>query len=480
VDAPEVIVSGAFAPAGVVLSFLIALLGSYVSLELLERVAGVRGRARTGWLIGSSLAQGLGIWAMHFTGMLAFQLPLPTRYSVPGVALSFAVALGGTVTAVTVVCRPPMTFRRLVLGAAFMGGAMVGLHDTAMAALRAEVRAVPTMPLMIIATILAFVFSLLSLWLTFLFQHRSLRAWRPLAAALVLAVAMCGMHYTAMAATTFFATDASLDSSSAVPISSLGSIAIGSVTAATLGLLLLTSIVDQRRRARIELQRSFDQLRALAARLQRVREDERKRVAREIHDELGQALTSIKMDAASLMHELPADGQPLRRRVESIMRLADQTIQSVRAIATELRPGVLDDLGLVAAVEWAAEDFQSRSGVRCTVYAPDGDISLDADRRTALFRIFQETLTNISRHAHATEVRVKLAVEHNSLVLEVEDNGRGIDERALADVTSLGILGMRERAVLLGGDLTIRGMRGKGTTVLVCIPNDPDGRHQAA
>jgi PAS domain S-box-containing protein len=228
--------------------------------------------------------------------------------------------------------------------------------------------------------------------------------------------------------------------------------------------------ISERKRAQEELQHSFKQLRALTARLQGIREEERKSVAREIHDELGQALTAIKIDLASLVRELPADRQKQRKRAYSVLELVGETIQSVRRISTELRPGVLDDLGLVAALEWAAEEFEARTGTRCRLDLPEEDIEIDQERATAMFRIFQETLTNVARHADATEVAVRLAKENSDLTLEVHDNGRGISEEQLSGGRSLGILGMRERAALLGGEFGVIGGPKNGTTVRVRIP----------
>ena len=227
--------------------------------------------------------------------------------------------------------------------------------------------------------------------------------------------------------------------------------------------------IEDRKRAEKILFRSFEQQRALTARLQSVREEERARMAREIHDELGQALTAIKIDVASLVSELPPEQtQALRRK--SIMKLIDETIQTVRRISTELRPGILDDLGLVAAVEWAAEEFQARTGTKCHISLPRADLPLDPEHATALFRIFQETLTNAARHANATEVNVRLAYDKRHVSLEVRDNGKGISEEQLTAANSLGLLGMLDRALLLGGELTINGVPGKGTTVRVRIP----------
>ena len=227
--------------------------------------------------------------------------------------------------------------------------------------------------------------------------------------------------------------------------------------------------VTERTLAELERQRSFDQLRALTARVQNAREEERKRVAREIHDELGQALTAIKIDLSSLVHDFPPEAQETKR-IESISKVVDQTIKSVRRISTELRPGILDDMGLIAAVEWAAEEFEARTGTRCRLELLENDNSIDPDRATAIFRILQETLTNVARHANAACVYVRLFKEGGNIVLEVHDDGRGATEEQLSASGSLGIHGMRERALLLGGELAIRGISSQGTTVLVRIP----------
>jgi signal transduction histidine kinase len=227
--------------------------------------------------------------------------------------------------------------------------------------------------------------------------------------------------------------------------------------------------IEDRKRAEGELSRSFEQLHALTARLQSVREEERARVAREVHDELGQALTAIKIDLASFDYELSPEQKQYFRR-ESIMKLIDETIQTVRRISTELRPGILD-LGLVAAVEWAAEEFEARTGTTCHMSLPGTDMALRPEHATALFRIFQETLTNVARHANATEVRVRLAAENGNVCLEVRDNGKGISDGQRSASNSLGILGIRERALLLGGELTIEGVPERGTTVSVRIPH---------
>jgi len=225
------------------------------------------------------------------------------------------------------------------------------------------------------------------------------------------------------------------------------------------------------RRAEEQLRESHERLRALSVYLQTVREEERARIAREVHDELGQALTGCKLDVSWIASKLPREMKPLLEKTKTLAGHIDSTIQMVRRIATELRPGVLDHLGLAAALEWQANEFQTRTGIRCDVRA-DSDIpGLDPDLNTGLFRIFQETLTNIIRHAGATHVIVHLKQSSRQITLEVRDNGRGISKAEIFNTKSMGLLNMRERAGLLGGDFKItRIPRGKGTRVLVSIP----------
>jgi len=233
--------------------------------------------------------------------------------------------------------------------------------------------------------------------------------------------------------------------------------------------------ITERVRAEKELQHSREELRNLSAHQQTVREEERTRIAREIHDELGQSLTALKMDIAWLKSRLPAGLKPLHAKAQQMSTLADTTIETVHRISTELRPGLLDDLGLEAAIEWQAADFQSRAGITCEAVLSAEDLALDRDLATALFRIFQETLTNIARHSGATRTSVRLEREGENLILTVADNGRGITRKQADDGRSFGIIGMRERAHLWGGELHIEGRREQGTTVTVSIPLGREG-----
>ncbi|MGH7628672.1 MAG: PAS domain-containing sensor histidine kinase [Gemmatimonadales bacterium] len=233
-------------------------------------------------------------------------------------------------------------------------------------------------------------------------------------------------------------------------------------------LAVATDITD-RRRQEDEIRRSREELRALAARLQSVREDERTRISREVHDELGQALTGLRLDFSWLKGRLK-DRPELAERVQSAVSRIDGTIDTVRRIATELRPSVLDHLGLVAAVEWQAQEFEKRTGITVRLELSSAHPAVDDARATTVFRILQESLTNVARHASATRVEIALALGPDAVTLQVADDGRGISEAERTALRSLGLVGIRERAIACGGECTIEGRAGQGTTVTARIP----------
>ena len=583
----DLVLAGSYDYRLIAVSVVIAVTASYTALDLAGRVTAARGWGRLAWLIGGATAMGIGIWSMHYTGMLAFSLPVPIEYDWPTVLLSLLAGVLSSGFALLVVSRGKMGALRAVAASILMGGGIATLHYTSMAAMRLAAMCHYYPPLVALSVALAIACSLISLWLAFLFRDEpSGRGLRKLASAVLMGTAIFAMHYTAMAAASFTRSSAIPDVAHAVSISTLGAVGIAIATLMVLGIAILTSLADRlqeqralldelfeqapqavalmngdsrvvrvnreftrifgytpqealgrhlsdlivptdlqdeferhasiaqgqrveaegvrqrkdgsrlyvslvgvpvsmpggqiavyaiyldisgSKRAEEELQKSFDELRALTAQLQSVREEERTRVAREIHDELGQALTAIKLDVTALVRELPAEQGPAVQRGQSILKLLDETIQSVQRISTDLRPGILDDLGLAAALEWAAEEFEARTGTKCRISVSEEDITVDADRATALFRIFQETLTNVARHAKATQVNIRLAKENGNLALEVHDNGLGISEEQLSAGKSLGILGMRERA-RLGGEFIIRSVPGGGTTVRARIP----------
>lgn len=229
--------------------------------------------------------------------------------------------------------------------------------------------------------------------------------------------------------------------------------------------------VTERRQAEEQLEESNRQLRALAARLQTVREEESIHIAREIHDELGGALTGLKMDLSWIGKRLSEQSrEAVGPKLRSALELVDETVSKVRNISMELRPSVLDDLGLSAAIEWQAREFQKRTEIRCELVSLQEDVTLSLEKSTAVFRIFQEILTNVTRHAHASRVEVSLGQRGGDLILRVSDNGDGFRGGEVGKAKSLGLLGMRERAMIFGGRVDVVGAEGRGTTVTVRIP----------
>jgi signal transduction histidine kinase len=233
--------------------------------------------------------------------------------------------------------------------------------------------------------------------------------------------------------------------------------------------------ITDRKRFEEQLKNSHEQMRELAAHIEAVREEERTRIAREIHDELGQVLTCLKIDLAWVDKKLHSRNQAVRndlllKKITSMKDTIDTTVKVVRKISAELRPGILDNFGLAAAIEWQAAEFQSRTAIHCQLSSFPEDLDLDERQSSAIFRIFQELLTNIARHANASRVGISLRKRRGVLILEVQDNGRGITKRESLKTDSFGLMGVRERVALLGGKFSINGVEGEGTTVIIRIP----------
>ena len=235
--------------------------------------------------------------------------------------------------------------------------------------------------------------------------------------------------------------------------------------------------VTEFKRVENALINSSEKLRALSASLEAAREEERSYIARELHDELGQVLTAIKMDLTLMQDDLLIKPDSLKEEITAqlvqIEKMVDRLIITVKNIATELRPDILDHLGLIAALEWHAKEFENRHKVRCVFNSNIGKIELEKEKSTAVFRIFQEALTNVARHSGASQVTAKIQLLKDKLLLEVEDNGKGISNEQLFNISSIGITGMKERAKFLGGKVFIDGKEGKGTKVFLEMPLSP-------
>ncbi|TAK08650.1 MAG: GAF domain-containing sensor histidine kinase [Candidatus Manganitrophaceae bacterium] len=232
---------------------------------------------------------------------------------------------------------------------------------------------------------------------------------------------------------------------------------------------VLESEIAERKKIESQLERTQEQLRSLSLRSQLVLEEERTRIAREIHDEFGQTLTVLKMQLSFLEKRFRGERTPISQWTKSMSEMIDTTIERVRKVASELRPIVLDDLGLAAAIEWQAEEFQVRTGIACRCLLQE-EITIDRLRSTTVFRIFQEALTNVARHSGASRVEIELSEETESVFLRVRDNGRGITEEQRLHPKSLGLIGMRERVRACGGEVRIEGVPGEGTTLTIRLP----------
>ncbi len=228
--------------------------------------------------------------------------------------------------------------------------------------------------------------------------------------------------------------------------------------------------VSDRKKAEQSVQRSQEELRSLTNRLQSVREEEKIHIAREIHDELGQALTALKMDLMGLEEGLGQGPATCREKIRAMSGVVDETVQAIQRICFQLRPKILDLLGLQEAIKWQAQDFEKRTGIYCVICGGTETIRLDQPQTVGLFRVFQETLTNVARHAKATAVHITLSQNHECVELVVKDNGIGITSSQIGNSQSLGLIGMRERIFHLNGMMTIQGWTNQGTEIQFKIP----------
>jgi PAS domain S-box-containing protein len=585
-------------PFLVALSVLIAVWASYDALLLAGRVKVARGSARPVWLIAGSFAMGIGIWSMHFVGMLALRLPVAVGYDVALVTLSVVMAISSAAVAFTLVSWEVVSTGSFLAGAICMGLAISGMHYTGMAAMRLPALMRYDGLLAALSILIGIALPYAALRLVFHFQAPRFRhdRWLKTVPAILLGLGIVGMHYTAMAAAQFSAAPLTAASVSghAVPATPQLAIVVTLGTAAMLGMaqlgaiisrreervqqaeerfrllvdgvqeyailtldpegritswnagvqrisgypagevlgrhfslfyeesdaaqgtpqqhlkaaaergwvedegwrirkdgtrfwanVLITAVRDsagalvgfslitrditERKRVQTELVRQRARLRALATRLEAAREEERTKIAREIHDELGQALTALQLDLNWLDHNLH-DRTALKPKVQHMTTVLRDTLVALQCLAADLRPPVLDRLGLRAAILALAREFESRTGVRSRVEVTAEDVTLDGDLATTIYRILQEALTNVSRHAGATRVDIVFRHTPARLELEVRDDGRGITEQELADHRSLGLLGMQERAQNWGGEMSIEGIPGQGTRVKVTIP----------
>ena len=233
--------------------------------------------------------------------------------------------------------------------------------------------------------------------------------------------------------------------------------------------------ITERKKAEEQLKATSEQLRALSASISSAREEEGTRIARELHDEMGSALTSLKWELESIEKLCSeagnqAESSNAREKIKGMMEVIDATLNAVLRISSELRPTILDDLGLLEAIEWQAQQFEARTGIDCQIDSFVENVDLTREKATAVFRVLQEALTNVLRHAHATRVNITIGEEEGEFAFEIRDNGRGITEDEINGSRSLGLIGMRERAHLAGGRIEIIGIGARGTLLILRVP----------
>jgi signal transduction histidine kinase len=233
--------------------------------------------------------------------------------------------------------------------------------------------------------------------------------------------------------------------------------------------------VTERVRAEQDLRSSRQEIHELALAASNAREQEKSRVARELHDELGQALTALKLDVSWLRDHLPAAEPPIAHKLASMQLLLDGTVAAARRISSDLRPLMLDDLGLTAAAEWLAHNFTNRTGIPCELVIGEGELDLPDPHATAVFRVLQECLTNVAKHAEATQVEATLERTEEEVVLTVHDDGRGFSTGDSRNPGSYGLVGLKERALLLDGSVSVESQPGKGTRIELRIPTEGMG-----
>jgi PAS domain S-box-containing protein len=575
---------GAYDYRLVVLSVLIAILASYTALDLGGRVTASRRWMRLSWLAGGATSMGIGIWSMHYIGMLAFSLPIPIEYDWPIVLLSLLAGVFASLVALFVVSRRKMGWPRAWTGSIFMGGAIVALHYTAMDAMRMTAMFRYSPVLVTLSVLVAVAGSYTALRLTFYFRDEAPnRGRRKFASALLMGAAIAGMHYSAMAAASFTPSTSPPDLSHAVSISSLGIAGMSGVPVMVLALTLATSLIDRlqeqktlldelfeqapdavalvngndkivrinraftrifgyamhealgrrlqdliicnesrdqeywdlvKRGQRVdtedvcrrkdgplldvavilvpfsiprgdaliyaiyhditERKRAHDELRELTAQLLQSQDEERRRLARELHDSTGQKLAALAINLSVLNQAAAADARAQRALSESVALTRD-CVREIRTLAYLLHPPELEELGLAEAARDCINGFSQRSGIPVELELSSDLGRLPREVETALFRILQESLNNILRHSGSPRARVHIYRSPSSVTIKVQDEGKGVQESTVrrgskqSAMPGVGVAGMRERVRQLGGDFEFRSTP-NGTTLKAVVP----------
>jgi NO-binding membrane sensor protein with MHYT domain/two-component sensor histidine kinase len=449
----------------VLLSVVIAVVGSYVALELASRVAAPHEhRSSRYWLIGAAIAFGAGIWSMHFVGMLAYRLPIPVSYDVWITLASLLAPMLVTGLGLSLVSRDTLPRGRLLIGGMFVGAAIVIMHYTGMAAMKMAppIRYDPV--LVGLSAVIALGASIAALWSAFRFRMETIfcAIWKKVGSAILIGAGIAGTHYTGMMAARFAPDSVCTAAPQNIDNAALA-VAVAAFTITFQFALLLIAAFHAYNADRLSRQSS--------RKLVEMQELERKQLARELHDRVGQNLTALGINLDILRARgVPGDRPDLGARLDDSIALVDATAEAIENVMSELRPPMLDDHGLLSALQWYAREFSLRAGIEVEMRGEDPKQLSNREVEIALFRIAQEALTNVAKHAGATRVVVALEQAGAGCVLSISDNGAGFATDLKATRPGQGLVTMAERAEAIGGRLDVRASAGSGTQINIFFP----------
>jgi NO-binding membrane sensor protein with MHYT domain/two-component sensor histidine kinase len=490
---------GSYNNALVVLSIVVAIVSSYVTFDLASRLTASHGRKQLLWLAGGALSMGSGIWSMHFIGMLAFTHPQEMAYDLWITLVSLLLPMAVSGFALFAVSRGTVSTLHLMRGAAVMGMGIVSMHYVGMAAMRMDPPMRYRAPLVALSILIAVIASFGGLWSALRLRMETILTafWKKAGSAVVMGFGIAGMHYTGMAATLF-----APGSVSRVPDRGIDSVWLaGAVGVVSLGLLAATLLIsafdayvaehstrhaESLKRLNDELEQSHlhleervaeraKELARMHQRLVDTEEAERRRLSRELHDRVGQNLTALGINLDIMKTQL-ADGDRawLQARLDDSMALVNSTTDVIEDVMSELRPSMLDDFGLLPALQWYAQEFAQRTGIKVTVSGVEPERRLPPETEIALFRIAQEALNNAAKHARAAHIELELEQLNDDYVVAITDDGVGFDPEVASAGTArqgYGLGLMKERAQTIAARFELSAAPGAGTRITIRVPN---------
>ncbi|MGD0403013.1 MAG: MHYT domain-containing protein [Candidatus Acidiferrales bacterium] len=449
----------------VALSVFIGMSAAYAALDLAPRIAAASSWTRSAWLTGGSIAIGVGIWSMHYTGMLAFSLPVPVDYDWPTVLLSLLAGILAAGVSLFILSRKTTGVTQIMFAGVMVGLAIITVHNVGMRAMRMAAEYRYDLRLAGLAVILAILFSLIGLWSGFRFRDEtSGRGWRKIAGALVVGAAISSLHYCAMAATTFLPSPPGREAPHMVHISTIGAIAIATATLVVQGLAILTSFVDRRS--------SSQTIEQLSSQLLRSHDQERRRIARDLHDDVGQDLYAVRLILGRLRDSAVRSTD--RKLLSEAWEMTAASMEKLRTIAHVLYPPELETLGFRAAIVAYVDGFRERSGIHVELHIPTAMPPISRASESALLNVIRECLLNVVRHSGSRNVKILIQTELSQVSVEASDDGSGILpeilDRLRDDVKpGIGTASMFSRIEELGGRLEITSGHW-GTSVKAVIP----------